>query len=361
MEQLGRLRHGWAATICVLLAVGVSSAAAMPAYASRPVWTISSTSSPTNFAPGDETGDDKYVLTVVDTGGGSVAASPIEVSDTLPSGITASAVSGEDVGNGHGLSCTPTPKPTCGYEGFEMASGDVLRIEVTVKVGSGTAASAINSVSVSGGGANASAHAEDPTTVSSSEAGFGISSFAPTWSEEQAGASVNLTTGLTFNQDLSGGEAVPAAEAREAKLNLPPGFVTEPQATPMCSGPELQANACPSDTAVGVAFMSDSSGIGGAPVQYSSLIYNTTPSSGHMGSLTLFWSSIRVSFEIGLRTDGTYGLQMIARNLPERLLLSMTLTLWASQPQTTGPDQTVSPREALRTSARPALFSRPAS
>src|SRR6185312_15386985 len=105
MEGMGRLSRGWWATVCVLLALGVSGAAAMPAYAGQPVWTISSASSPTNFQAGDETGDDRYVLIVVNTGGGAAGSSPLEVSDTLPSGLTASSISGEDLGNGQSLPC----------------------------------------------------------------------------------------------------------------------------------------------------------------------------------------------------------------------------------------------------------------
>ncbi len=363
MGDLRGFGLGWLTAVSTLFALLISGASAAPAYAQNPLWAISSSSSPTNFAPGDETGDDKYVLTVVDAGGASDAGSPIEVSDTLPTGITASAVSGEDLGNGHALACNLTPKPTCTYEGFEMAPGDVLRIEVTIKVNSGVSASVTNSVSVGGGGAATGAQAEDPTTISPSEADFGISSFATIWSEKQAGASVNLTAGLTFNQALSAGEATPAAEAREMSLNLPAGLIADPQAIPMCMDAELQANACPSDTAVGVAFMLTSSGVGGAPVQHSSLVYNTAPSPDHMGSLTLFWSSIRVSFEIGLRTDGTYGLQMSARDLPTRSLLSMSLTLWGAPASNdgAGPDRVTeggAPSFGAAGSIQPARFLR---
>jgi hypothetical protein len=325
--DLRRLSCGWLVAACVVLMLGMGCAAA-PAYAAGPVWTISSASSPTNFAPGDETGDDTYVLTVADVGGGSAGGAPIEVSDSLPSGLVASAISGEDLGNGQTLSCNLLSL-SCSYTGSEIASGDVLRIEIAVKVGSGTASSVVNSATVSGGGAETAANTEDPTTISPTGAGFGIADFAATWSGIQAGASVNLTAGFTFNHVLRAGETVPAADTKEVALNLPPGFVANPEAVPQCSISEVDEDACPASAAVGVAFTSSSSGLGGTPAPYSSLIYNVTPSPGELGALVLFLPTGRVWLDLALRADGDYGLSVAANDLPEvEGLISMTLTLW---------------------------------
>jgi hypothetical protein len=335
------------------VAVALAGAAAAlgcvagPAYAGVPAWAISSASSPTNFSAGDETGDDRYVLTVVDTGGGLTAAgSPIEVTDLLPSGLTASAISGEDLGNGQALTCGLTPLE-CTYEGFEVAPGDVLRIEIRVKVSSGVTSSVVNRAAVTGGDAEAGASSEDPTTISSTGAGFGVSDFAATWSGTQAGAAVNLTTGLTFNQVVTGGgETVPAADAKEVALNLPPGFVANPTAVPRCSVSEVEGDACPASSAVGVAFTSSSSGVGGAPMPYSSLVYNTAPSPGEPGALVLFLPSGLVWLELTLRTNGDYGLRVAANDLPEvGALISLTLTLWgdpgADEGFGSGPDHVI--------------------
>jgi hypothetical protein len=293
------------------------------------VWTIESASSPTNFAPGDETGDDRYVLTVVDTGGGPIDGNSVEIGDTLPSGLIASAISGEDLGNGQALSCKLTPKLGCGYEGFEMAPGDVLRIEITVKVSPGVSSSVVNSATVAGGGAEASASTEDPTTISSTGAGFGISDFVARWSGTQAGASVNLTTSLTFNHVMNDGETVPAADTKDVALNLPPGFVANPEATPRCSASDVAQGGCPAGAAVGVAFISTSSGAGGAPVQSSSLVYNTAPAPGEFGALTLLLPSGPVRFSLALRADGDYGLRLASDDLSSiEPLISMTMTLW---------------------------------
>ncbi|MGA7705628.1 MAG: hypothetical protein WB998_12115 [Solirubrobacteraceae bacterium] len=336
---------GWLTTVGTVLALTLTGASAASAYAQDPVWAVSSSSSPTNFAPGDETGDDKYVLTVVDTGGESDAGSPIEVSDTLPAGITASAVSGEDLGNGHTLACKSTPNPVCTYEGFEMASGDVLRIEVTVKVSAIVGPPVTNSVSVSGGGAATTAQAEDPTTISSSDAGFGISNFAATWSDTQAGAAVNLTAGFTFNQVASGGKTYSAADDKEAALRLPSGFIANPLAVPQCTIGEASAGSCPPDTAVGVTFITRGSG-GGVPVQYSSLVYDTATGPGQFGGLTVF---LPMPLRLGMALQPDGRLELTAEDVPQVGLISMTLTLWgvpaANDGAGAGPDHVQSSGE----------------
>lgn len=312
----------------VALAFGCVAATA---HADTPAWAVNSASSPTNFAKGDETGDDMYVLTVVDNGGGSkTPGSPIEITDTLPSGLAASGISGRDLGNGQALSCRLTPTLGCSYEGFEVAPGDVLQVEIRVKVGSGVGSAVVNSAAVTGGGAAAVTGAEDPTTISSEGAGFGLSGYAATWSGTQAGAAVNLTTGFTLNQIVSGGETVPAADAKEVALNLPPGFVANPAAVPECSISEADNESCPASTAVGVAFTSSSgSEVGGEPTPYSSLVYNATPAPGEPGALVLFLPSGPLRLGFALRTDGSYGLHMAARDLTEvDALISLTVTLW---------------------------------
>jgi hypothetical protein len=323
-------RNGLALTVVgLLLALGAGVGAA-PADADVQAWAISSASSPTNFRAGDETGDDTYVLTVVDNGFGSATSgSPIEITDALPSGLTASGISGEDLGNGRALTCRLTPTLGCSYEGFEMAPGDVLQIKLAVKVAPGVASSVVNSATVAGGGAAVAASAEDPTTISSMSAGFGVSSFAVGWSGTQAGASVNLIAGFTLNQLVSGGETIPAADPKEVALSLPRGFVTNTSTTSACSSVEAAKGACPAAAAVGVAFASTASGKGDAPAPYSSLVYNATPSPGEIGALVLFLPSGPVWLGLTLRTNGGDQLRLAARDLPQvDPLISMTLTLW---------------------------------
>jgi hypothetical protein len=325
-----RLRNSIALVVAgAVFLLGMGTAVAAPAYADGPAWAISSASSPTNFAPEDKTGDDTYVIKVVDTGTGSaIGGAQIEVADTLPAGLTAASISGEDLGNGQAMSCTLTPTLGCTYEGYEVAPGDVIQVTVAVDVESGAVSPAVNSVRVSGGGAAAAATSIYSTTISSTVAGFGISGFATTSSDTQADAGVNLTAGFTLNQVVEHGETRPAADPKDVELDLPRGFVMDPTAVPQCTESEAENDTCPADAAVGVAFMSMSSGVGGAPTSHSSPVYNLVPSLGEPGALVAMLPSGLVRLGLEIRTDGDYGLRLTASNLTEVTpLISMSLTL----------------------------------
>jgi hypothetical protein len=263
----------------------------------------------------------------------------MELTDLLPGGVVASSISGKDLGNGQALTCRLTPTLGCTYEGFEIASGDVLQVDIAVNVGSGVASPAINSVSVTGGGAESPTAIQDPTPISSAEATFGISSFATTWSDPEAGATVNLTAGFTLNQILAGGETKPAAGPKDVTLDLPPGFVINPEHIQRCSVTEAQSDKCQPWAAVGVAFTSSSSGIGGVPVPDSSLVYSTEPEPGELGRLMLMLPSGPIVLGLRISASGGYHMQLQAENLPQvEPLLSLTMTLWGIPGASPGPD-----------------------
>jgi hypothetical protein len=310
-----------------------------PAHGEQPLWTVGSDSSPTSFVPGDETGEDKYVLTVVNSASTTADGSPLQITDVLPSGLAADSISGKDLGNGQTLSCQLTPTLGCKYEGYEIASGDVLQVDIAVKVSSGAASPAINSVTVTGGGAENGATIEDPTPISSVQAGFGVSSFATAWSDTEAGSSVNLTAGFTLNQILASGETEPAANPKDLTLDLPPGFIINPEHIQRCSVSEAQHDECQTWAAVGVAFTSSSSGIGGTPIPYSSLVYSVNPDPGELGKLMLMLPSGPINLGLRISASGGYHMQLQAQNLLEvEPLLSMTLTLWGLPGANPGPD-----------------------
>ena len=74
----------------VAAALGLSAflISAAPAFGSAqaPQWTVTSVSMPTNFTPGDGSGEDSYRVTVTNTGGAASDGSPISIIDQLPAG-----------------------------------------------------------------------------------------------------------------------------------------------------------------------------------------------------------------------------------------------------------------------------------
>jgi hypothetical protein len=122
----------------------------------NPDLTITSSHS-SNFTQG-QTGA-TYTLTVGNIGNGS-SSGAVTVTDTLPTGLTASAISGT------GWSCTLSTL-TCTRSDALSATATYPPITVTVNVAANAAASVTNSVSVSGGGESNTANdtGTDPTTI----------------------------------------------------------------------------------------------------------------------------------------------------------------------------------------------------
>ena len=129
-------------TTCAV-ALGPSSASA----ARGPVWKILAVSNPTNLRPGDHTGDDALVLAATNVGGGSSDGSAITLSDSVPAGLTATAIYGnesykdpkaivgeEPDGTG-GMHCSLGPTPGCTTTAV-IDPGDTLIVTIRVDVAS---------------------------------------------------------------------------------------------------------------------------------------------------------------------------------------------------------------------------------
>ena len=101
-----------------------------------------------------------YTISVRNVGGVASSNSPITVTDTLPSGLTATAVSGS------GWSCTVKPA-RCNRSEALAAGASYPPITVTVSVAKKAAASVTNTASLTANGDNNSANntAQDPTTI----------------------------------------------------------------------------------------------------------------------------------------------------------------------------------------------------
>ncbi|MEA2994312.1 MAG: hypothetical protein QOD40_3232 [Alphaproteobacteria bacterium] len=101
-----------------------------------------------------------YTITVSNVGFGP-SSGTVTVSDTVPTGLTATAV------NGSGWSCSAGATSTCTRSDALAAGTSYPPITLTVNVASNAPASVTNTATVSGGGDsnNANNSASDPTTV----------------------------------------------------------------------------------------------------------------------------------------------------------------------------------------------------
>jgi hypothetical protein len=362
-----------AATLLLLLALcGVAGAAA-----ATPGWRMTVDRSPTNLPPG---GTGLLVLHPRNIGTADTNGSTVTVTDTLPPGLEATQA-GElidaqehTIGNSRWdcagvkvVTCTNDPigQPTLGagpgnglkslheveQEATENAnlglpdSHSAPEIAIAVKViGAGTNGAEPNTTRVFGGGAPYPSVLTQAITISASAPPFGVSSFNTAAFNEDGSASVQagahpykLEVGLSLNNELSpdgSTEFAAGGDAKNIHVELPVGFVGDPQAVPQCSreefdAPQIAGGAplCPAGSQVGVVQVNTANS-GAAPLPLSLPIYNLVPPPGEPAQFGFQSLGIYGTLDAALRTGGDYGLTANVDNTAQRSLVGTTVTLW---------------------------------
>jgi uncharacterized repeat protein (TIGR01451 family) len=337
--QSSRCLHARAVT---LLLAGLAAATgpaivALPAAASTPsaAWTIESVSEPTNLAPGST--EDLYAITVTNSGGAPAngAVEPVTITDTLPPGLTATAITGVDSKQSTIGTCVLATL-ACSYNST-VGIGDVLTIYITVSVSNSAPSSVTNTATVSGG-ATSDATVRDATAISSSPAGFGAQSFAASANnadgspDTQAGDHpYAATTTFTLNTIPGpGGSLQPAENLRDTVLDLPAGFIGDPLAVPRCRRDQFPT--CPLDSQVGEATItSGSGGIKGGlgPSSFQAPVYDIVPQAGAAADLGFNLLTGQVRIEGSVRTGGDYGVTVTSSHVTEAApTIRASVTLW---------------------------------
>ncbi len=151
----------------------------------------------------------------------------------------------------------------------------------------------------------------------------------------QAGSHPDLTTSFVLSPE------VPLAEGslKDARVELPPGFVGDPEATPRCTAYEFThgkkgpggAYPCPDDTAVGVESTYVVANGGHEHVlSVSTPVYNVEPSPGVAAELGFKAKQIApVLLDVSVRTGGDYGVTVNVANINEAAeVYGSTVTIW---------------------------------
>ena len=323
-----------AASVLVMVLAG-----APPAFAEGPWWQLSAGAVPTNLPPG---GEGQVVISAVNLGDGSVEAgsSPVTVTDKLPAGLTATAItagSGEQHQGGP-VECSLAPVLSCTFEG-SLAPYEELAITITVAVAANAPSGGEDEAAVSGGGAPGATF-KGPLTVSGAPTPFGVESYSLVPEEEggvldtQAGSHpFQLTTSLKFNETAE--EPYQPAQPKDLHFKLPPGLIGNPDPFSQCTDKEFStvlptaANECAADTAVGVALVSlYNPGFGGlitVPVP----VFNLAPSVGEPARFGFEILKVPVLLDTSVRTGGDYGVTVSVNNITELTgFLGARVTLW---------------------------------
>ena len=352
----------------VLLVALVCSAPALGQTAAAAHWRLESHTAPTNLPVG---GEGIVIVDAANIGDAEVdgRTSRAKIVDTLPANVTeVTKIEAGDEGtprfssiNGQEFKedflCAKSQSGLawqieCTYDN-DLAPFEQLEILVYVKTRS-TSGEENSKLSVEDGGAP-SESVVAPIKVNGATTAFGVESYELTPENEnfepdtEAGSHpFQLTTTFNLNETLQhyGGdpEPQPSAPALERNLSfeLPAGLIGDanvvgnPNAVQQCSDldfgvhGEADINACPEDTAVGVASVEFEDPI--APLFYDTKVvpvFNLVPAPGEPARFGFEVNNVPVVLDTALRTGDDYGVTVSVQNASEAVqVLASRVTFW---------------------------------
>ena len=358
-----RLLGGTVATLSLMLASPTVAAT----FAST-VWRLDSNTAPSYLAAG---GEARVIATASNLGNTTVlgnGARAVTLTDKLPAHVRvpptvqASAIEGQletserseaasfdlvcaiEEAQRKEISCKTTSSTQ------PLAPYTQLRITIPVEVAAEATSGEVNTVSLSGGEPETHAERSLPITVNDASTPFGIERYELTPENEDGSLDVQaashpyqLTTTLDLNETLApesegAPELEPAAPTlmRNLSLQLPPGLLGNPQAVAQCpdvdfaSIGENDVNACPADSAIGVALVTLN--LASPPLGFfteSVPVFNLVPAPGEPARFGLEDTKVPIILDTSVRTDGDYGVNVTIHNTTQAAqLLSSRVTLW---------------------------------
>lgn len=169
--------------------------------------------------------------------------------------------------------------------------------------------------------------------ASSAEASTPIGSFAAVPSNTQAGGHPDVEVSFqVFNSvDQDSQSACDCENAKDATVQLPPGFIGNPHATPQCTLSEFAVDACPIDSQVGIVDI-EATGLG---FTFNAALYNMVPAPGEAGLLAfkLFFVNAPQFTVLNSRTNSDYGLEATNTSIiQEPPLHEFREVLWGCPP-----------------------------
>ncbi len=347
-------RLGLASLMVVSVLVGVwalsgavSASAAVECGSCGAWWKISFQSLPASLPRG---GEGEIWVLVQDFGDvGPNPASPVVLKDELPEGIEAQSVVTDRGAIREG--CTVQPREiVCspgGEEPLERAYNS-FPIRIKVKVSETAVSGEVNRASVSGGGVPpASASSRVAVGAEGEPIPFGVEQYelrpenADGSPDTQAGSHpFQLTTDIALNQTAN--PSKPPAAPKDLRFDLPPGLIGNPTPFPQCPlkvflhklpGLVKSDDACPDDTAVGVASVTIKVNVGsansGVVETARSPLFSLVPSVGEPARFGFFIEGDPVYLTTSVRTGEDYGVTVTVPNITELVgFFSSRVTFW---------------------------------
>ncbi len=323
-------------------AIVFGAVGAAPAFAEEPWWQINAETSPTNFAPG---GEGHIFVALSNLGDAPIdgSKSPVVISNELPPGLTATAISA--AGKNNTLVACSLATLQCTFTGVLHPYQQIsVSIAVDVNQPSGMVTSLADHASVEGGGAAAVSRTL-PIPVSGEVAGFGIESFElSSFNEDgtpatQAGSHpFQLTTTLVLNQTALNDpqeSRFPVKLPKDLSFHLPPGLVGNPNAAEQCTMANffalvLETNRCSPDSVVGVATVTAHEPLVAKFITVTVPVFNLVPAQGEPARFGFeVIGKIPVVIDTAVRSGRDYGVVVNVKDATETAgLLSSQVTFW---------------------------------
>jgi hypothetical protein len=335
-----------------------------------PGWEIHLQSAPSDFAPGaggvgnNVVGSVGYNVVVRNSGSEATSGSPVTISDRLPEGITATEVLGYDFRPGYTngenakevnsnggyvqLECLVNRSVVTCTDPVSVGPGDTLVVSVLVKVSPVVreGEQVRNVAAVFGGGAPSAATSQE-TTISSARVPYAFESFTNEvaglngLTDTQAGDHpYELTT--SYMLKTNGGyfsdhapSFVSPEDTKDIVVDLPQGFVGNPQVVQKCRQVVAQAKECPASTQIGVAilyiFGAHHNPISGLTI---TPIYNVVPDKGVAAQFMFLVDFVPVYLYVNVSHDTNYAVRVTVSNIPELGEVAGVMTTFFGEPRT---------------------------
>jgi hypothetical protein len=325
----------------MLVVVGLSlpGSAGATAVTRAPGWEITTTTYPTNLAPGSS----GLVEMVLYNTGSEASSGTVTVTDTLPAGMVATEageIRSQKPITKEEWECAGTTVVTCTNSATALARipvGHTERLGIAVNVSAGASGIASNQIVAAGGGAPSPASTTGQISLSSAPARFGFANFdgwfsnADGTTDTQAGSHpYEATISYTFNTVID--ESVPTAgaggENRNIDVRLPPGLVGDTNAVPQCTRQALDGNKCPEASQVGVDTFAGSSEL--HPLEATRIVYNMVPPPGVAAEFAFSVQGIDTFIDAVVRSQSDYGVTERVTNVPQRGIVGNTITIWGT-------------------------------
>jgi hypothetical protein len=175
-----------------------------------------------------------------------------------------------------------------------------------------------------------------PTGAGAAQFGIEPGSFGISVSGNRGGEHADLRATFTLNQEPANN---PVGYLKQVGLAMPVGLAGDAAATPKCSVGDVVREACPEDTAVGVAELTNA-----APPEFEStqnatvLVYNVTPYPDEPAAFAFDANNVPIRLDTALPAENNYGLTMTATGISDaRPVLAADITLWGVPADHNGP------------------------